>query len=293
MTQHGTFENKPSQNIVRWLAKGNKYKNAHMIQSLEMASIVIHFIRGEPVIKVRRMLDVPGNNYINADHYCEQPLQEAVEYQPYRERVNEVVFVPGNPGNPGHAAQPDAIPPVEFQAPVEAVVQVEHVPAQDARPAIMPVRHQPLVAANQCLKHYLTQLYQKRVNLSEAEKFLNTFKIQKPKKTCSNYLDEFVINYENYAHLKWTILQLDGVEEVQGVVAQPNANPLLCVATRLWGIPQNVVAMVFTAADSFFRISPYCRIDNFFFGSYPQRRFFNSSPHCRMTPCQTFFLTFP
>ena len=45
---------------------------------------------------------------------------------------------------------------------------------------------------------------QKKVNLLEAEKFLNTFKLQKPKQTCSNYIDEFIIHYENYSHMKWT-----------------------------------------------------------------------------------------
>ena len=66
LTQYGTFEDKPSQNIVRWLRKADKYKNTHMIPSLEMGSIVIHCIRGEPAIKVKRMLDVPGLNYVNA-----------------------------------------------------------------------------------------------------------------------------------------------------------------------------------------------------------------------------------
>jgi hypothetical protein len=207
MTQHGTFEDKPAQNITRWLEKADIYKGAHMIQSLEMASIIIHCIKGEPAIKVRRMLDVPGNNYINADHYCEQPLQKAVVYQAYRERAPAIQAVD---------AQPDADPPVE------AVV---HVPGVEARPAILPVRFQPLVAPNQCLRHYLLQLYGKRVNLSEADRFLNTFKLQKPKQTCSNYLDEFVINYENYAHLKWTPIQLNGIQQVAAVPGDPDADP--------------------------------------------------------------------
>jgi hypothetical protein len=234
MTLHGTFEDKQSQNIVRWLAKAQKYKNAHMIPSLEMASIVIHCIRGEPAIKVRRMLDVPGENYINADHFCEQPLQEAVAYTPFREakdEVEEVVFVEGREQVDeviaNEALGIEAVEPVEFRAQVEAVA---YQAAVNARPAIMPVRHQPEVRPNQCLKHYLTQIYQKQVNLSEAEKFLNTFKTQKPRQTCSNFLDEFVINYENYAHLKWNILQLDGVQEVVGVEAQPNAIPPIALA---------------------------------------------------------------
>ena len=52
------------------------------------------------------------------------------------------------------------------------------------------------------------------------------------------------------------------------------ANTLICVVTTFWGIPHNVIAMVFTAADSFFRISPYCRIDNFLPGVTHNAGFF-------------------
>ena len=48
--QHGTFSDKPSENITRWLDKSETYQNAHMIPSLEMASIVI-----EGVSKVSRL----------------------------------------------------------------------------------------------------------------------------------------------------------------------------------------------------------------------------------------------
>ena len=74
-------------------------------------------------------------------------------------------------------------------------------------------------------------IYAKRVNLSEADKFLSTFKTQKPKQTCSNYLDEFVINYENYAHQRWTALQLHGnaAAGVAGNVAARAADMLQLV----------------------------------------------------------------
>ena len=120
------------------------------------------------------MLDVPGATYINGDHYCEQLQQDAVAYQPYREYRPAGVVPPGQP----NAGEPTA----EVQA----------------RPAILPVRAHHAVAANHCLRRYLM------------DKFLSTFKTQKPKQTCSNYLDEFVINYENYAHQRWTALQLQG-----------------------------------------------------------------------------------
>ena len=236
-TQYGTFEDKAAQNIVRWLRKADKYQNAHMVPSLEMAAIVIHCIRGEPAIKVKRWLDVPGVTHINADHYNAQPVQIAVEYQPYQELIEAVPGTPAVPAVPEQAFVPAveedlaAVPPqharpeIPFQAAVPAVPEVPAVARRAARPAILPRRYQPAVQANQCLKHYLTTTYQKRINLSEADKFLTTFKNQKPRQTCSNFLDEFIINYENYAHMKWTIEQIDGVLEVQGVVENLNANP--------------------------------------------------------------------
>ena len=222
-TQYGTFEDKAAQNIVRWLRKADKYQNAHMVPSLEMAAIITHCIRAEPAIKVKRWLDVPGVNYINADHYNAQPVQIAVEYQPYQELVEAVLHQPAVPAVPEQALVPAVledlaqVPPqlaqdeIPFAAAVPGVPEVVAVPRRAARPAILPRRYQPQVHANQCLKHYLTRTYQKRINLSEADKFLTTFKTQKPRQTCSNFLDEFIIHYENYAHMKWTIEQIDGI----------------------------------------------------------------------------------
>ena len=205
-TQYGTFSDKPSENITRWLEKAEAYQDAHMIPSLEMASIVIHSIKGEPQIKVQRMLEVGGDDYIHANHFKEQIKQEAVPYTKYKPRV------------PAKK---------EIKHPTTGVVTQEAEAAIDAEPAIMPVRYQPEVKKNQCLKFYLLNLYQKRLNLSDADKFLTTFKTQKPKQTCSNYLDEFAINFENYAHLKWSLKELNGVKHkaATGTLGTPDYVP--------------------------------------------------------------------
>lgn len=210
-TQYGTFEDKESQNIARWLGKADNYQDAHMIQSLEMGSILIHCIKGEPERKVRRMLDVPGDNYINANHYSQQPIQLAVAYAPY---------IPAVPAGNWPAIIPFGQPDAGLPHPQANQVH----PIIPAQPRIEPVRFQPLVLANQCLKHYLLTLYEKRVNLAEAEKFLQTFKNQKPKQTCSNFIDELMISYENYAHMKWTLAQLNGIPE-QLEVLQADEQP--------------------------------------------------------------------
>ena len=77
----GTFSDKPSDNIVRWLEKADTYKENHMIKSLEMACIITHCIKGEPAIKLKRMLDVESDIYKNADHYCEQEEQKQINIQ--------------------------------------------------------------------------------------------------------------------------------------------------------------------------------------------------------------------
>ena len=204
--QHGSFSDKPSENITRWLEKAEIYQEAHMIPSLEMASIVIHCIKGEAAVKVQRMLDVPGTEYKHSNHFKEQPHQEAVPYTKFKARVDAKE---------------------EIKDPVTHVITQEKVIGRDAEPAIMPVRFQPEVLPHQCLKFYLLGLYQKRVNLTDADKFLSTFKTQKPKQTCSNYMDEFAINYENYTHLKWSIEELNGVDHkpAEGTINTPDYKP--------------------------------------------------------------------
>ena len=201
--QYGIFSDKPSENITRWLEKAEIYQKAHMIPSLEMAAIVIHCLKGEPFIKAQRMLDVPGEDYPNSDHFTEQDLQKAVKYKPYKARV--------------YAQK-------EIKDDVTGIVTQKEVEEKDAEPTISPVRFQPKVTAKQCLKAYLLELYGKKVNLTEADKFLSTFKTQKPRQTCSNYLDEFVINYENYAHMKWSLLELNGIKAKDATASEPKVD---------------------------------------------------------------------
>lgn len=91
------------------------------------------------------MLDIQSDVYKNADHYCKQDKQKAIKFASYREYVK-----------------------ADEAKGIEEVL---------ARPAIMPMRAEPEVKETECLKYYLLEIYKKTVNLLEAEKFLNTFKL--------------------------------------------------------------------------------------------------------------------
>ena len=69
---------------------------------------------------------------------------------------------------------------------------------QPMRPNIPEVREQPAVDANHCLKTYLLHTFQKRIDITAADKFLATFKTQKPKQTCGAFIDLFVTKFEYY-----------------------------------------------------------------------------------------------
>ena len=99
--------------------------------------------------------------------------------------------------------------------PLDAIVDADHpdrnrdavaevLPNQE----ILPRRYQPAVTAANCLRQYLLSIYAKQVDTNAAEKFLAKFKKQKPKQTCSNFLDEFIMQYETYSEQRWTVDQL-------------------------------------------------------------------------------------
>ena len=186
-TQHGIFSDKDSDNIVTWVKHADAYRKAHMIESLEMCQIIIYNIAGEPKRKVQRMLDVPGDEYPNADHWCQQALQEEQKWSPYVHRVvgQDAVVDINNPANNRDA--------------IEAVLPV---------PEIQPKRAQPEIPADKCLRYYLLNIYKKKIDMAASGKFLDKFKKQKPRQTCSNFLDELVINYDTYSHQRWTADQL-------------------------------------------------------------------------------------
>ena len=186
-TQHGIFSDKESDNIVTWVKHGDEYRKAHMIESLEMCQIMIYNILGEPKRKVQRMLDVPGDEYPNANHWCEQPLQPEQKWSPFKPRVV------------GRDAVVDADNPANNR---DAIADVMAVPELQAK------RHQPAIPANKCLRYYLLEIYKKKIDMAASGKFLDKFKKQKPRQTCSNFLDELVINYDNYSHQRWTPEQL-------------------------------------------------------------------------------------
>ena len=188
--QYGTFSDKPSENITKFIERAERYQKAHMIPSLEMASVIITCIQGEPATKVQRMLTAPGEDYVNADHFAEQEEQKAIKYTPYKPRIEAKK---------------------EIKSTTSGEILQAEVFAKDAEPTIYPIRYQPMVPKDKCLKFYLLDLYDKRINLTDADKFLATFKTQKPRQTCSNFMDEFAINYDNYASMKWSVKELKGV----------------------------------------------------------------------------------
>ena len=121
---------------------------------------------------------------VNADHWCEQDFQAATPFMPFQPmQVAQDLILPRAPGidvngqpdanDPGHPGQP-ALPYIAMS------------------PLVPVVREQVAVTADHCLKAYLLHTFQKRINITAAEKFLATFRTQQAKQTCTDFIDVLI-----------------------------------------------------------------------------------------------------
>ena len=164
----------------------------HLIPSLEMGMIVIYNLKGEPYIRAKRWRDTGDIDpeRVNADHWCKQDFQAATPFMPFQpmQLAQDLVLprpagivVNGQPdtNDPGHPGQP-ALPYISMRPPVPAV------------------QEQVAVTADHCLKAYLLHTFQKRIDITAAEKFLATFRTQQAKQTCTDFINVFMIKFEYY-----------------------------------------------------------------------------------------------
>ena len=79
MALYGTFSDLPDENIRIFAKNVDKYKLANLIPELEMGVITIGCLKGEPRLKAKRWIDVPGETHPNADHWSPQV---ATRFQP-------------------------------------------------------------------------------------------------------------------------------------------------------------------------------------------------------------------
>ena len=201
--RYGTFSDAEGENIVIFARNADNFMTQNLIPSLEMGMIIAYNLKGEPYIRAKRWRDTMGVDpeRINADHWREQPYQAATPFMPYQPCQIAQVMIPARPagidihGNPdphdpGHPGQPQ-LPFIEMRPPVSAV------------------REQVAVDANYCLKAYLLHTFQKRVDVTAAEKFLATFRTQQPKQTCTAFIDAFMVKFEHYITVRWTPVERD------------------------------------------------------------------------------------
>ena len=197
--RYGAFSDAEGENIVIFAKNADTFMTQNMIPSLEMGTIILRNLKKEPLIRAKRWRDTMtvDPEKINADHWREQPYQAATPFMPFQPMQMAQVMIPARPagidihGNPdpddpGHPGQPQ-LPFIEMRPPIQAV------------------REQVAVDRDYCLRAYLLRAFQKKVDITAAEKFLATFKRQQPKQTCSNFIDVFMVKFEHYITLRWTV----------------------------------------------------------------------------------------
>ena len=201
--RHGTFSDAEGENIVIFARNADNFMRQNLIPSLEMGMIVIHNLKGEPYIRAKRWRDTMDIDpeRVNADHWCEQDFQPASPFMPFQPLQLAQEFIPARPAGIDVNGQPDANNPGHPGQPV--------LPYIAMRPPVPAVREQVAVEANHCLKSYLLHTFQKRIDITAAEKLLASFRTQQAKQTCTDFIDVFMTKFEYYITVRWTAAERD------------------------------------------------------------------------------------
>ena len=203
MKRHSTFSDAKGENIVIFARNADNFMRQNLIPSLEMGMIVIHNLKGEPYIRAKRWRDTMDIDpeRVNADHWCEQDFQPASPFMPFQPLQLAQEFIPARPAGIDVNGQPDANNPGHPGQPV--------LPYIAMRPPVPAVREQVAVEANHCLKSYLLHTFQKRIDITAAEKLLASFRTQQAKQTCTDFIDVFMTKFEYYITVRWTAAERD------------------------------------------------------------------------------------
>ena len=201
--RHGTFSDAEGENIVIFARNADNFMRQHLIPSLEMGMIVIHNLKGEPYIRSKRWRDTMDIDpkRVNADHWCEQDFQPASPFMSFQPLQLAQEFIPARPAGIDVNGQPDANDPGHPGQPA--------LPYIAMRPPVPAVREQVAVEAHHCLKSYLLHTFQKRIDITAAEKFLASFRTQQAKQTCTDFIDVFMTKFEYYITVRWTAAKRD------------------------------------------------------------------------------------
>ena len=201
--RYGTFSDAEEENIVIFAKNADNFMTQNVIPSLEMGAIITQNLRKEPYIRAKRWQDTMtvDPEKINADHWREQPYQAATPFLPYQPMQMAQNMIPARPAGIDIHGNPD---PDDTRHPGQP-----QLPFIGMRPPVPAVREQVAVDTNYCLRAYLLHAFQKKVDITAAEKFLTTFKTQQPRQACSNFIDVFMVRFEHYITLRWTADERD------------------------------------------------------------------------------------
>ena len=135
-----------------------------------MGMIIIYNLKGEPYIRAKRWRDTMDIDpeRINADHCCEQDFQPASPFMPFQPLQLAQELIPPRPAGIDANGQPEANDPGHPGQPA--------LPYIAMRPPVPAVQEQVAVAKNNCLKAYLLHTFQKRIDITAAEKFFASFR---------------------------------------------------------------------------------------------------------------------
>ena len=187
----GFFGGRSFESVRAFIAKVDNEQKVTSVSSWNVAKIVSENLLREEAALAKQRWDRDKDNYQHVSFWNEQ------DEVPYRARV---LYVP--PTAPRAAVAPVGVPDTDGYIPGSPAVAFD--PGQ---PELQPIREEPKVLPNKCLRTYLLQAFDKVMSQTAARQRFETYRMQPKNMSMRSFLNRLVIACKDYHSVKYTAEQ--------------------------------------------------------------------------------------
>ena len=187
----GYFGGRSFESVRAFIAKVDNEQKVTSVSSWNVAKIVSENLLREEAALAKQRWDRDKDNYPHVSFWNEQ------DEVPYRARS---LYVP--PTAPVAAKAAVGVPGQEGY-----IAAIPEIPYDPGSPELQPIRAEPKVEANKCLRAYLLQAFDKVMSQTAARQRFETYRTQPKNMSMRSFLNRLVIACKDYHSVKFTAEQ--------------------------------------------------------------------------------------
>ena len=201
LTACGQFGGRPYESVNVFIKKVNDQQIVTSVSNWNCAKIVVEALLTEEAAVSRQRWEIDVDNFPNVAYWSEQDAVEPRPMQRYKEatlRIPEVAEVAARD------AVGDPADPVNYRPAVLHQARIPEVPADPGQPELPPIRREPAVTAEKCLRHYLFNAFDKTMDPNAARTRFDQYRKQDKNTTLRCFLNQLFVACGKYHAVRYT-----------------------------------------------------------------------------------------